>query len=66
VYTIEYAGTVVEDLATLRAYDRKHLLDRIEAQLTACADGCDAKPEKAGGFGAALGTPRTRLGVTGR
>jgi len=32
--TIEYADTVVADLATLRAHDRKHLLDRIEAQLT--------------------------------
>jgi mRNA-degrading endonuclease RelE of RelBE toxin-antitoxin system len=32
--TIEYVETVVEDLATLRAHDRKYLLDRIEAQLT--------------------------------
>lgn len=31
---IEYAESVIDDLARLRAYERAYLLDRIEAQLT--------------------------------
>jgi mRNA-degrading endonuclease RelE of RelBE toxin-antitoxin system len=33
MYRIEYAEGVVDDVATLRAYDRKHILDRLEKQL---------------------------------
>lgn len=33
MYTIEYAVGVTEDLADVRAYDRKNVLDRIEEQL---------------------------------
>ena len=31
---IEYAESITDDLAQLHAYDRSHLLDRIEAQLS--------------------------------
>ena len=34
MYRIEYAEGVVDDLANLRAYDRKHILGRLEKQLT--------------------------------
>jgi mRNA-degrading endonuclease RelE of RelBE toxin-antitoxin system len=34
MYRIEYAEGVVDDLANLRAYDRKYILDRLEKQLT--------------------------------
>ena len=34
MYEIEYAEGVVDDLADLRAYQRKQILDRIEMQLT--------------------------------
>jgi mRNA-degrading endonuclease RelE of RelBE toxin-antitoxin system len=34
MYEIEYAEGVVDDLANLRAYQRKQILDRIEVQLT--------------------------------
>lgn len=34
MYTLEYAEGVVDDLTKLRAYDRKRVLDRIEAQLS--------------------------------
>jgi mRNA-degrading endonuclease RelE of RelBE toxin-antitoxin system len=34
MYEIEYAEDVVDDLANLRAYQRKQILDRIEVQLT--------------------------------
>jgi mRNA-degrading endonuclease RelE of RelBE toxin-antitoxin system len=34
MFTIEYSEGVAEDLADLRAFDRKRLLDRIEKQLT--------------------------------
>ena len=34
MYTIEYAESVSDDLAGLRAYDRAKILDGIEAQLT--------------------------------
>ena len=34
MFTIEYAEGVVEDLAAIRAFDRRQLLDRIEEQLT--------------------------------
>jgi mRNA-degrading endonuclease RelE of RelBE toxin-antitoxin system len=34
MFTVEYARSVVDDLADLRAFDRKQLLDRIEEQLT--------------------------------
>ncbi len=34
MYAIEYAEGVADDLAGLRAFDRKTLLDRIEEQLT--------------------------------
>lgn len=33
MYSIEYAEGVVDDLAILRAYDRKLVLDRLEKQL---------------------------------
>jgi len=33
VYTIEYAEDVSDDLANLRAYERKRILDSIETQL---------------------------------
>ena len=33
MYVIEYAESVLSDLASLRAYDRKRILDRIEEQL---------------------------------
>jgi mRNA-degrading endonuclease RelE of RelBE toxin-antitoxin system len=33
MYSIEYAEGVVDDLATLRARDRKHVLDQLEKQL---------------------------------
>ncbi|HEV8718135.1 MAG TPA: type II toxin-antitoxin system RelE/ParE family toxin [Candidatus Binatia bacterium] len=33
MYRIEYAEGVADDLANLRAYDRKHILDRLEKQL---------------------------------
>ena len=33
MYEIEYAEGVVDDLANLRAYQRKQILDRIEVQL---------------------------------
>lgn len=33
MYRIEYAEGVTDDLANLRAYDRKHILDRLEKQL---------------------------------
>ena len=33
MYTIEYAAGVADDLADLRAYDRKRILDRIEEQV---------------------------------
>jgi mRNA-degrading endonuclease RelE of RelBE toxin-antitoxin system len=33
MYRIEYAEGVAGDLAKLRAYDRKHILDRLEKQL---------------------------------
>ena len=34
MYTIEYAESVGDDLAGLRAYDRAKILDAIESQLT--------------------------------
>jgi mRNA-degrading endonuclease RelE of RelBE toxin-antitoxin system len=34
MFTIEYAKAVAEDLANLRAFDRKQLLDHIDEQLT--------------------------------
>ena len=34
MYRIAYSAGVVRDLSTLRAYDRRRLLDRIEEQLT--------------------------------
>src|SRR5205809_874304 len=34
MFTIEYAESVAEDLAPLRAFDRQRLLDAIEEQLT--------------------------------
>ena len=34
MFTIEYAEGVVDDLADLRAYDRRRILDRIDLQLT--------------------------------
>ena len=33
MYVIEYAEGVADDLARLRAYERKQILDRIERQL---------------------------------
>ena len=33
MYVTDYAAGVVEDLAGLRAYDRKRILDRIEQEL---------------------------------
>lgn len=33
MYRIEYAEGVADDLVSLRAYDRKHILDRLEKQL---------------------------------
>ena len=33
MYRIEYAEGVAGDLANLRAYDHKHILDRLEKQL---------------------------------
>ncbi len=33
-YTIEYAEGVEDDLAVLRAFERKHVLDRIDKQLS--------------------------------
>ena len=33
MYRIEYAEGVADDLANLRAYKRKHILDRLEKQL---------------------------------
>ena len=33
MFTIEYAESVADDLASMRASDRKHVLDRIEKQL---------------------------------
>ena len=33
MYKIEYAEGITRDLETLRAYDRKHILDRLEKQL---------------------------------
>lgn len=33
MYTIEYVGDVSDDLANLRAYERKRILDSIEKQL---------------------------------
>jgi mRNA-degrading endonuclease RelE of RelBE toxin-antitoxin system len=33
MYTIEYAGDVSDDLANLRTYERKRILDSIEKQL---------------------------------
>jgi mRNA-degrading endonuclease RelE of RelBE toxin-antitoxin system len=33
MYTIEYAEGVASDLAKVRAYDRKRILDRLEEQL---------------------------------
>jgi mRNA-degrading endonuclease RelE of RelBE toxin-antitoxin system len=34
MYTIEYAESVADDLDDVRAYERTHILDSIEAQLT--------------------------------
>jgi mRNA-degrading endonuclease RelE of RelBE toxin-antitoxin system len=34
MYTIEFAAGVAEDLADLRAFDRRRVLDRIDEQLT--------------------------------
>ncbi len=34
MYTIEYAESVADDLDNVRAYERTHILDSIEAQLT--------------------------------
>jgi mRNA-degrading endonuclease RelE of RelBE toxin-antitoxin system len=34
MFTIEYAEGVADDLAALRAFDRKEILDHIEGQLT--------------------------------
>ena len=33
MYRVEYAGDISDDLAGLRAYDRKRILDRLEKQL---------------------------------
>ena len=34
MYAIQYAGSVADDLAGLRAFERKEILDQIEEQLT--------------------------------
>jgi hypothetical protein len=34
VFTIEYAESVAQDLAALRAFERERILDRIEQELT--------------------------------
>ncbi len=34
MFTVEYSEGVLEDLADLRAFDRKAILDQIEVQLT--------------------------------
>jgi mRNA-degrading endonuclease RelE of RelBE toxin-antitoxin system len=34
MYTIEYTESVVDDLEDVRVYERTHILDSIEAQLT--------------------------------
>ena len=34
VFTISYAESIAEDLASIRAFERRHLLDQIEQQLS--------------------------------